>query len=73
MILLCLLIVLAILLPFIIILAFIGYVEPIVRYIEGTFTLSAIAVGFYYWKAKAENLHKYNQDDKITMNGDNDE
>jgi hypothetical protein len=35
--------------------------------IEGGFALTAISVGFYYWKAKAENLHKYKQDDKIHM------
>ena len=29
--------------------------------------LSATAHGFYFWKAKAENLHKFKQDDKITM------
>ena len=56
--------------PIIIGLAFEGYIEPIVRLIEGTFALATIAVGFYYWKAKAENLHKYKQDDNITMNGD---
>ena len=30
--------------------------------------LSAVGHGFYFWKAKAENLHKYGQDDKIEMN-----
>lgn len=39
--------------------------SPLVTLIEGVTRLSAIAVGFYYWKAKAENLHKYKQDDKI--------
>ena len=30
--------------------------------------LSAVGHSFYYWKAKAENLHKYGHDDKIDMN-----
>ena len=29
--------------------------------------LSAVGHGFYFWKAKAENLHKYGQNDKIDM------
>ena len=66
----CLLLVLSILLPFVIALAFLEIVEPLVRYIEGTFALTTISVGFYYWKAKAENLHKYKQDAHITMNGE---
>ena len=28
---------------------------------------AATAIGFYCWKAKAENLAKYGQQDKITM------
>ena len=38
---------------------------PLVTYIDGIIKLSTIAVGFYYWKAKNENLHKYKRDDKI--------
>lgn len=38
---------------------------PLVVLIEKAFLLAQIAVGFYFWKAKAENLHKYKQDDKI--------
>lgn len=38
---------------------------PLVTLIEKVFLLAQIAVGFYFWKAKAENLHKYKQDDKI--------
>lgn len=40
---------------------------PLVTFIDGTFKLATIAVGFYYWKAKCENLHKYKQDKKINM------
>lgn len=29
------------------------------QYIIGAFGLASIAVGFYFWKAKNENLHKY--------------
>lgn len=43
--------------------------SPLVTLIEKTYLLSSIAVGFYFWKAKNENLHKYKQDHKI---GDND-
>lgn len=60
----------ALLTPFSVFLAFKGVIEPMVRCIEGAFALTTISVGFYYWKAKAENLHKYNQDEKITMNGE---
>ena len=39
--------------------------SPLIALIESISKLSTIAVGFYFWKAKAENLHKYKQDDKI--------
>lgn len=29
---------------------------------------TAVVIGFYEWKAKAENLAKYGQQDRITMN-----
>lgn len=35
-------------------------------------TPATAAIGFYSWKAKAENLAKYGQKDKITMNGSED-
>ena len=38
---------------------------PLEYMIGGSFTLASTAYGFYYWKAKAENLHKYNRDDEI--------
>jgi hypothetical protein len=38
---------------------------PLVTLIERLFALASIGVGFYYWKAKNENLHKYKQDHKI--------
>ena len=37
------------------------------------FGLATAAHGFYYWKAKAENLRKHNQADKVTMSGDDDQ
>lgn len=40
--------------------------------IPAVFGLSSVAHGFYFWKAKAENLHKYGQDEKITMSGNDD-
>lgn len=57
--------------PFVLVIALLGYYEPLTRMIEGTFALTSIAVGFYYWKAKCENLHKYKQDDKINIGGNN--
>lgn len=55
------------------ILAFMGSSTSYEIAMTGVFSLASIAVGFYYWKAKAENMHKYKQDDKITMVGENDE
>lgn len=52
-----------------ILLAFIkSIVSPLEICATGLFSLSSIATGFYYWKAKAENMHKYKQDDRIEMN-----
>ena len=31
-------------------------------------TIASIVIGFYEWKAKAENLSKYGKKDDITMN-----
>lgn len=33
--------------------------------------LSAVGHGFYFWKAKAENLHKYGRDESISMSDSN--
>lgn len=38
---------------------------PLVTLIEKSFEFAMIVAGFYLWKAKNENLHKYNQDNKI--------
>lgn len=38
---------------------------PLITLIGCIFSTTDIAVGFYYWKAKNENLHKYKQDNKI--------
>lgn len=43
--------------------------SPLAFLIPGVFGLSTVAHGFYYWKAKAENLKKFGQEDKITMSG----
>lgn len=58
---------LGILIPVVVILAFMGVSSPLDITMTGMFTLTTTAVGFYYWKAKAENMHKYNRDDGITM------
>lgn len=36
-----------------------GYDQALIALITGVFSLASIAVGFYYWKAKNENLNKY--------------
>lgn len=38
---------------------------PLVTLIEKSFEFAMVVAGFYLWKAKNENLHKYNQDQKI--------
>lgn len=64
---------LGILIPVVVVLAFMGVSSPLDITMTGMFTLTTTAVGFYYWKAKCENMHKYHRDDGITMNGeDND-
>lgn len=40
-------------------------ISPIREYVVGAFSLATISHGFYYWKAKNENLHKYNRDEEI--------
>lgn len=58
--------VLGVLLPIIIVYTFLAHDSaPLITYIDGAMKLTTIAVGFYYWKAKNENLHKYKQDSKI--------
>lgn len=44
-------------------------VSGIAPVIESVVGLAAAAHGFYYWKAKAENMHKYGKDDNIDMGG----
>lgn len=36
-----------------------GYVDALVAMITGVFSLASIAFGFYFWKAKNENIRKY--------------
>lgn len=62
--------IIALLIPFTLYIAFNGDSEPLVAIIQGVCALATTSVGFYYWKAKAENLHKYKQDENINMNGD---
>lgn len=38
---------------------FSGYVDALVALITGVFSLASIAFGFYFWKARAENIRKY--------------
>ena len=46
--------------------------SPLAYLIPGVFGLSSVAHGFYFWKAKAENLQKFGQEEKITMSGNDD-
>ena len=36
-----------------------GYVDALVSLITGVFSLASIAFGFYFWKARSENIRKY--------------
>ena len=36
-----------------------GYASSLVALITGVFSLASLAFGFYYWKAKNENIRKY--------------
>ena len=36
-----------------------GLVDALVAMITGAFSLATIAFGFYFWKAKNENIRKY--------------
>lgn len=36
-----------------------GMVDALVAMITGAFSLAGIAFGFYFWKAKNENIRKY--------------
>ena len=40
--------------------------EPLIYLIPAVFGLSATSHGFYYWKAKAENVNKWGQGSNIT-------
>lgn len=35
-----------------------GHIEGLVALITGVFSLASISYGFYYWKAKNENIQK---------------
>lgn len=49
-----------VLLPVVIVVSCVtGDTQPLTNYVIGVFGLASIAVGFYYWKAKNENLNKY--------------
>ena len=49
-----------VLLPVVIVVSCVtGDAQPLTNYVIGVFGLASIAVGFYYWKAKNENLNKY--------------
>ena len=36
-----------------------GDASPLTAFITGVFSLASIAFGFYYWKARSENIRKY--------------
>lgn len=43
----------------VIVATFKGMVDALVAMITGAFSLAGIAFGFYFWKAKNENIRKY--------------
>ena len=43
----------------VIVATFKGLVDALVAMITGAFSLAGIAFGFYFWKAKNENIRKY--------------
>lgn len=46
-----------------------GDASALVALITGVFSLASLAFGFYYWKAKNENIRKYAKDiDKKDIN-----
>lgn len=47
-----------------------GDLSPLAYLIPAVFGLSSVAHGFYFWKAKAENLQKFGQADKISAEDD---
>lgn len=38
---------------------FCGLSDPLMAFVTGIMALANVAVGFYYWKAKHENMRKY--------------
>ena len=36
-----------------------GDASALVAFITGVFSLASLAFGFYYWKARSENIRKY--------------
>lgn len=46
---------------------------PFAYLIPAAYGLSATSHGFYYWKAKAENLQKFGRTEEITLNEDEEE
>ncbi len=49
------------LLPAVVITAAAGYEAALNSYVVGTFSLASISSGFYFWKAKHENIRKYSK------------
>ena len=47
-------------------------ISSIVEADKGIYVLAAAAHSFYFWKAKAENMQKYGQREKIEMGGEYD-
>lgn len=41
--------------------------SPLMYLIPAVFALASVSHGFYYWKAKAENLNKWGRGDAIQM------
>lgn len=56
----------AVLLPLVVVVSLVTKdASALSQYVVGVFALASVAVGFYYWKAKNENLHKYKDEDSF--------
>lgn len=56
-----------ILLPIIVVASLVlGDASILKEYVIGAFSLGSVAFGFYFWKAKNENIHKYAKEESET-------
>ena len=55
------------LLPVVVVVSLVtGDSSSLTQYVIGVFAVASVATGFYFWKAKNENLHKYKDAEDYT-------